>query len=321
MYKTKLRNLQGLDVPAIINVYPTTGRLQIAMEPPHPVFWTEASADMPYVLKHKCIRAYERIHAAGLLHGDVKLQHMLIGADASVKIIDFSQSRSLRPNFRLRIEKAEKQDMRMEMRKVCFLLDANGARERERARVNDPAPAPVEEWAQLLTEAPPKVFVMPGITADGLQQEAERFATLVERLEGGPEREISRGLQRNHSESSGIFGPAKRPRSGHKITKSEDPPHGAFAGFEIKADAVKDEDADYANCLAGFQGEEDRKSGILSGGHVSADSATASRQAGAHDNQHRMSGKRKRDTDEVDPDLIIRDGGVKSARRDSTSRW
>ncbi|KII93328.1 hypothetical protein PLICRDRAFT_65278, partial [Plicaturopsis crispa FD-325 SS-3] len=72
---------QGQVIPAIINVLWQPQAMCIAMEPPHPVFWTEASATMVDALKERCIHAFEKIHAQGVLHGDVELRHMLIGAD------------------------------------------------------------------------------------------------------------------------------------------------------------------------------------------------------------------------------------------------
>jgi hypothetical protein len=105
------------------------------MEPPHHSFWIEASADMPDILKERCIEAFEKIHSAGILHGDVELRHMLIGGDGKVTIIDFQGSRALDPNDTVMLQKAEPADLLLEMRKVKYKLDHGGARQKEQHKI------------------------------------------------------------------------------------------------------------------------------------------------------------------------------------------
>ncbi|KAL0950946.1 hypothetical protein HGRIS_007698 [Hohenbuehelia grisea] len=173
------------------------------MEPPHPCFWIEASADMPRVLKRRCIEAFQKIHAQGVLHGDVEVRHMLIGADARVTIIDFQASRALVPNEAVELKQASPEDLRMEMRKVKFKLDYEDSRAvemRRRARylerremgqpwvsdedILDP-PVPDTEWTDSWLEPgdyEPQRFVMPGQTTAQVDEAVERFIYIVDQL-------------------------------------------------------------------------------------------------------------------------------------------
>ena len=111
------------------------GEISVAMEPPHPSFWIEASPDMPDVLKERCIDAFEKLHARKVLHGDVELRHMLIGGDAKVTLIDFQASRSLDPDDAVMLRSAKPAEFLLEMRKVKFKLNYQGSREKESNKV------------------------------------------------------------------------------------------------------------------------------------------------------------------------------------------
>ncbi|KAL0072153.1 hypothetical protein AAF712_001076 [Marasmius tenuissimus] len=187
LYKKHMKDLQGDVVPSIITVLDGPATLNVAMEPPHHSFWIEASSDMPLVLKDRCVEAFEKLHARGVLHGDVELRHMLIGGDGKVTIIDFQQSRALEPILDVRLERATPAELRKEMRKVKVKLDYPGARDLEyrkfqrhqrRRQANTGSPFSVsqmkedalnppirhqQEWEEWVEERPlPKRFVMPG---------------------------------------------------------------------------------------------------------------------------------------------------------------
>ncbi|KAJ7293303.1 hypothetical protein C8J57DRAFT_1210891 [Mycena rebaudengoi] len=211
LYKVQLKSLQGRVVPAIINVYSYPGAVDVAMEPPHHSFWIEASSDMPHVLKKRCVQAFEKLHACGVYHGDVELRHMLIGGDAKVTIIDFQASRALVPNEAVQLSAATPDDLRMEMRKVKFKLDYEGARAWEdqklmrRARLarrlqrtpkgaaleeaieEDKLDPPVDtrEWNLEWIGAPvnPMRFVIPGQSAEEVESAVEHFLSIIEKLE------------------------------------------------------------------------------------------------------------------------------------------
>ncbi|KAJ7225818.1 hypothetical protein GGX14DRAFT_641209 [Mycena pura] len=208
LYKVQLKSLQGRIVPFIINVYSCVGAVDVAMEPPHSSFWVEASADMPHVLKKRCVRAFEQLHAAGVLHGDVELRHMLIGGDARVTIIDFQESRALVPNAAVKLAAATPAELRMEMRKVKYKLDYGTARDWEDQKfmrslrlkcrnqkgdeIEPPAeedvwdpPVSTEEWNEGWNGARPGPvrFVMPGQKAGDVERAVEEFLSILEKLE------------------------------------------------------------------------------------------------------------------------------------------
>jgi hypothetical protein len=114
-----------------MGVYARPGKIDIAMDLPHPIFWIEASASMPTVLKDRVVEAFQKLHERGVLHGDVALRHILIGADARVTLIDFQASRADEPNEDLGLAAAYPGEKDLEMRRVKFLLNMDNARKKE----------------------------------------------------------------------------------------------------------------------------------------------------------------------------------------------
>jgi hypothetical protein len=114
-----------------MGVYTRPGKVDIAMDLPHPIFWIEASASMPTVLKDRVVEAFQKLHEHGVVHGDVALRHILIGADARVTLIDFQASRADEPNEDLGLAAAYPGEKDLEMRRVKFLLNMDNARKKE----------------------------------------------------------------------------------------------------------------------------------------------------------------------------------------------
>jgi len=114
-----------------MGVYTRPGEIDIIMNLPHPVFWIEASPSMPMVLKDCVVEAFQKLHERGVVHGDVALRHILIGADARVTLIDFQASRADDPNEDLGLCAAYPGDKAFEMRRVKFLLNMDNARKKE----------------------------------------------------------------------------------------------------------------------------------------------------------------------------------------------
>jgi hypothetical protein len=114
-----------------MGVYTGPGKIDIAMDLPHPVFWMEASVSMPVVLKDRVVEAFQKLHERGIVHGDVALRHILIGADARVTLIDFQASRADDPNEDLGLAATYPGEKELEMRRVKFLLDVDNARQKE----------------------------------------------------------------------------------------------------------------------------------------------------------------------------------------------
>jgi serine/threonine protein kinase len=71
----------GVCVPTAINFYDAgSGRVAVAMELPHPVGWRQADPYISVELKEKVVIAYQNLHSKVLLHNDVKVENILIGA-------------------------------------------------------------------------------------------------------------------------------------------------------------------------------------------------------------------------------------------------
>lgn len=202
MYRAEhyLRPLQGLILPWIIGVNVLPDAISIAMEPPHHSFWVEASPEMPTILKQRCIEAFEKLHERGILHGDVELCHMLVGGDGKVTIVDFHASRALVPNSSVMLLGAEPRELRLEMRRVKYKLDYEGAKEIEIAKrmraeagrknyleedlVDPPVDTDdwVKGWANEAANATPTRFVVPGQTPEALVKEIHSFMVVLDHM-------------------------------------------------------------------------------------------------------------------------------------------
>ena len=167
---------------------------------------------MPDVLKRRCVEAFEKLHSQGILHGDAELRHMLINADAKITIIDFKAAATCVPLENVDMEevglrRAVPEEFRLEMRRVKFKLDYDGAREREREKQlrkrrgefkeEDVLDPPVAShilnfhWLEGC-ERPPTRFVVPGQTKEQVELAVKRFLRRVEEMEGqmGPRRPV-----------------------------------------------------------------------------------------------------------------------------------
>lgn len=170
---------------------------------------------MPDVLKARCIEAFERLHAQGILHGDAELRHMLINADAKVTIIDFKAAATCVPLENVGIEevglrKATPEEFRLEMRRVKFKLDYDDAREQEREKLvrkelgklkkEDLLDPPVDmnvlhfQWLERC-ERPPTRFVVPGQTKEQVELAVKRFLKKVRgaEMQMGKKTPVARG--------------------------------------------------------------------------------------------------------------------------------
>ncbi|KAH9849825.1 hypothetical protein C2E23DRAFT_888040 [Lenzites betulinus] len=214
-----LWNLQGKIVPKMINLYNGDTAISLLMAPPHTSFWMEASADMPHTLKKAVVKAYVDLHYKNILHGEAELRNMLIGGDLRVTLVNFHAARVHAPVPDLEIEKTTKgalgigeatqRDLEMELRRVMYKLDYEGARSREdakrkrflaveRTRLYRLARGPKTEeialykragipspdvwktqWINDL-DAAPRRHVVPGQPPDELERCLETFRALIE---------------------------------------------------------------------------------------------------------------------------------------------
>ncbi|KAG8906876.1 hypothetical protein FRB99_005936 [Tulasnella sp. 403] len=136
-----LRPFQGSSIPRVLGVYATQqGHLNVVLELPHTSTsgWTEADpAHTPDRTKEKFVRAYEQIHAAGVLHGGVELRNMLFTDDEHICITDWQNARSLHPNSDVALQACSQAEVDWEIRRVQYLLDFDGARTKERQLWNE----------------------------------------------------------------------------------------------------------------------------------------------------------------------------------------
>ncbi|KZT74684.1 hypothetical protein DAEQUDRAFT_659131, partial [Daedalea quercina L-15889] len=144
--------LHGTVVPALINVTRSPLNACLNMAAPHPVFWMEASADMPFVLKNRIMVAYSNLHARGILHGSPQLRNMLICGDGTVKLVDFQAGRSMRPLTAASIQEANGADLKLELRQ--------------------------DHWVDDIDRTPRR-FIVPGHTEEDLRVALQNFERIV----------------------------------------------------------------------------------------------------------------------------------------------
>ena len=105
------------------------------MELPHNTFWKEARPNMPELMKKRFVQAFEKIHKRGVVHGNIRLRHMLIGADGRVTITNFKTARSLFPLGNVGVRACVPAELALELRMVKYILDYEGAQKREHAKL------------------------------------------------------------------------------------------------------------------------------------------------------------------------------------------
>lgn len=190
-------------VPEVIGVYASPGKVTLSMGPPHHVFWIEASPDMPDALKERCVEAFKKLHACGVLHGNVELKNILIGGDAKITLINLHKGRALVANEVVHLAGATPAELKLEMRKVKFMLNHRDAR--EQVEIESIRPTRLPQRKQQGSEAAlegselewidyqyarkqeplsfcPRRFVMPGQTVKDLEEGVNRFLALVQSM-------------------------------------------------------------------------------------------------------------------------------------------
>ncbi|KDQ07896.1 hypothetical protein BOTBODRAFT_192145 [Botryobasidium botryosum FD-172 SS1] len=165
LFSNQLRPVQGVVVPWLIRVEPLKfGFVTYLMEPPGQK-WSHAHPNMSHTEKKLIIRAYERLHLCGVLHGDVQLRHILVSGSKAL-IVDFQKSASLFPNRSVELPKCTQDDLMAEMEDVKWLIDFEGTRGRRGRRTSrrgslstTNVPAPGEDVRE--DEEPPLSFEIP----------------------------------------------------------------------------------------------------------------------------------------------------------------
>ncbi|KAF8167919.1 hypothetical protein B0H34DRAFT_683652 [Crassisporium funariophilum] len=216
-YKNYLKPLTGKVVPTIIGVRSSPQRWNVLMQLPHQSFFIEASSDMPEVLKRRTVEALQKIHDKGVCHGSIDLSRFLIGGDGGITVLDYHACKATRPRLAVGIPEVTPAELRIEMRKLKFKLDYEGAREYERDklvrssarahknaketsesqfhhykpvyeeepeedRVNPPVDPRIEQWFQNLDKEPTR-FIIPGQTVEDFEWELKRFYKILRKME------------------------------------------------------------------------------------------------------------------------------------------
>ncbi|KAF9515566.1 hypothetical protein BS47DRAFT_767479 [Hydnum rufescens UP504] len=131
-----LRTFQGSYVPSVISVQSAPGGyLMVNFEPMSRKGWTDAHPQLtsPY-LKGHIINAYTKIHAQGILHGDVSLRNIIVEQrGGKVHILNFQKARALVPLPNVGLAACTPAELEFEMRHVKFIIDSHGAQKREEA--------------------------------------------------------------------------------------------------------------------------------------------------------------------------------------------
>ena len=155
------------------------------------------------MLKDRVVDAFDRIHSRGVLHNDVELRHMLIGGDGRVTIIDFEKSKTNVKFPELKLERASRDEVREEIRRVKVKLNYRDARAEEeairlealKAAKNEDEDSSVSRIRELSKQVwnekwigpfvQPRRFVMPGQSAEEVQTAIQNFVNEIDRLERG----------------------------------------------------------------------------------------------------------------------------------------
>ena len=131
-----------------------------------PQLWIEAGIDMPGHAKERCVCqwALERLHAKGVLHGDIQLRHFVITSDWCVQIVDFSRVRVCERYTDVLLDLATQEKVDLEMHGLKEMLDMASRDDAERAKEGEPSSTKSESAAALRRHRslPPMGFIVPG---------------------------------------------------------------------------------------------------------------------------------------------------------------
>ncbi|THH31470.1 hypothetical protein EUX98_g2720 [Antrodiella citrinella] len=115
-----LLNLQGDIVSRVLDVCMDPLLLDIALQVPDTCRWYEASDKMTQASKRCVIKAYEKLHSRGILHGSVMFENILMSTGDRVTLMDFSCGRAIVPNGV--VDSATESELAEEMRLIKRIL-------------------------------------------------------------------------------------------------------------------------------------------------------------------------------------------------------
>lgn len=118
-----LRWLQGIIVSHVIGVHNgSNGPKSIFMETPHHIFWNTAHLGLSIGEKRAVIRAYETLHAHGILHNNIGAHNICIDQDMNVTLLNFERACCLKDKGIDEVPGCDQEALAREMQQVKYLI-------------------------------------------------------------------------------------------------------------------------------------------------------------------------------------------------------
>ncbi|KAG1864265.1 hypothetical protein DFJ58DRAFT_773329 [Suillus subalutaceus] len=146
-----LRFLQGIVVSHVIGVHDgSNGQKSIFMETPHHIFWHTAHLGLSIGEKQAVIRAYETLHARGILHNNISAHNICIDQDMNVTLLNFETACCLKDKGIDEVPGCDQEALVREMRQVKYLISYMDARLIETGIITTPQASTGEQQTQAL---------------------------------------------------------------------------------------------------------------------------------------------------------------------------
>lgn len=146
-----LRWLQGIVVSHVIGVHDgSNGQKTIFMETPHHIFWHTAHLGLSIGEKQAVVRAYETLHAHGILHNNISAHNICIDQDMNVTLLNFEKACCLNDKGIDEVPGCDQEALVREMRQVKYLISYMDARLIETGIITTPQASTGEQQTQAL---------------------------------------------------------------------------------------------------------------------------------------------------------------------------
>lgn len=146
-----LRWLQGIVVSHVIGVHDgSNGQKSISMEAPHHIFWHTAHLGLSIGEKQAVIRAYETLHAHGILHNNIGAHNICIDQDMNVTLLNFERACCLKDKGIDEVPGCDQEALAREMRQIKSLISYMDARFIETGIITTPQASTAEQQTQTL---------------------------------------------------------------------------------------------------------------------------------------------------------------------------
>lgn len=146
-----LRWLQGIVVSHVIGVHDgSNGQKSIFMEAPHHIFWHTAHPGLSIGEKQAVIRAYETLHANGILHNNIDAHNICIDQDMNVTLLNFERACCLKHKGIYEVPACDQEALVREMRRVKYLISYMDSRLIENRIITTPQVSTGDQQTQAL---------------------------------------------------------------------------------------------------------------------------------------------------------------------------